>query len=75
MSFSFFSHRIEDLGCCKVICHREFGRNVFVGTIFTDAHSSTGIVEDLFVELKLGLSKLEESSSKPKDISNPTNIV
>ena len=23
--------RIEDLGCCKVICHKDFGRKVFVG--------------------------------------------
>eukprot|EP00095_Tigriopus_kingsejongensis_P011706 maker-scaffold452_size166894-snap-gene-0.30 protein:Tk11706 transcript:maker-scaffold452_size166894-snap-gene-0.30-mRNA-1 annotation:"methylmalonic aciduria and homocystinuria type d mitochondrial" len=48
--------RIEDLGCCKVICHRDFGRHVFVGTIFTNAHISTGIIEDLFTELKLTLT-------------------
>lgn len=51
--------RIEDLGCCKVISHREFGRNVFVGTIFTNAANSTGIVEDIFQELKLSLNQSE----------------
>merc|ERR1712098_162215 len=28
---------IEDLGCCKVLTHRIFGANVFVGAIFTTA--------------------------------------
>ena len=44
--------RIEDLGCCKVICHKDFGRNVFVGTIFTSAHMSTGVVQDLVDEMQ-----------------------
>lgn len=45
--------RIEDLGCCKVISHREFGRHVFVGTIFTSAHPSTGIVQEMFKEMQI----------------------
>jgi len=45
--------RIEDLGCCKVMCHKDFGRKVFVGTIFTSAKSSTGTIQDLFVDLNI----------------------
>ena len=45
--------RIEDLGCCKVISHKDFGRNVFVGTIFTSAHMSTGVVQDLVEEMQV----------------------
>lgn len=45
--------QIEDLGCCKVITHRDFGRNVFVGTIFTDAHPDTGVVQDMFEDMKV----------------------
>jgi hypothetical protein len=43
--------RIEDLGCCKAICHRDFGRHVFVGTIFTAVSTSSGTIQDLFKEL------------------------
>jgi len=28
---------IEDLGCCKVLTHRIFGSNVFIGALFTTA--------------------------------------
>ena len=55
--FRLLGFRIEDLGCCKVISHREFGRNVFVGTIFTNAHTQTGVIQDLFADLKLALGQ------------------
>ena len=29
--------RVEDLGCCKVLLHKEWNSNVFVGLIFTNA--------------------------------------
>lgn len=46
---------IEDLGCCKVIRHIEFGTKVFVGSIFTDAHPSSGVVQDMFVDMRMAL--------------------
>jgi len=29
--------RIEDLGCCRIILHKEWGSHVFVGAVFTNA--------------------------------------
>lgn len=41
--------KIEDLGCCKVITHRHWGTNVFVGCLFTnaptDSHHIQSIIE------------------------------
>ena len=45
--------RIEDLGCCKVICHKDFGRKVFVGSIFTNVPIHTDVVQDVFLDLDL----------------------
>jgi len=35
--FNQLGFRIEDLGCCKAIAHKEWGTNVFVGVLFTSA--------------------------------------
>lgn len=53
--------RIEDLGCCKVISHRDFGRHVFVGSVFTNTPASVGVIEDLFLDLRLALNKQGEN--------------
>jgi len=60
--------RIEDLGCCKVICHKEFGRKVFVGTIFTSVPSSNGVIQDLFVDLNLNHLNTFQSNKSPADV-------
>ena len=61
--------RIEDLGCCKVICHKEFGRKVFVGTIFTSVASNTGTIQDVFVDLNI--LHLKEFSAKAITSKSP----
>jgi len=66
--------RIEDLGCCKVISHKEFGRNVFVGTIFTDAHPSNGVVQDIFSDMKVALMEKNSPSSLEASESSTNNI-
>ena len=63
--------RIEDLGCCKVLSHREYGRNVFVGTIFSDVGTKNGVVQDIFEDLRLVLSKTSTASG-PAGIQMPT---
>jgi len=39
--------QIEDLGCCKVLKHVQWGTRAFVGTIFTDAPSDAKFVTDM----------------------------
>ena len=56
--------RIEDLGCCKVICHKDFGRKVFVGTMFTTM-SNQGFIQDIFRDLNI--SHLIAFQSKKQD--------
>jgi len=38
---------IEDLGCCKVISHKDFKSNVFVGTIVTSAEFDNDFFKEL----------------------------
>ena len=70
--------RIEDLGCCKVICHKEFGRKVFVGTIFTSVPSSNGVIQDLFEDLNLdhlNTFQSDKSSVDAKIAENQSDIL
>ena len=38
---------IDDLGCCKVIRHHEWGSHAYVGCIFTDAPVFDSVITDL----------------------------
>jgi len=71
--YRLLGYRIEDLGCCKVISHKEFGRHVFVGTIFTDAHPSSGVVQDIFTDMRVTLGG--KSSQRPEDPIETTNTI
>lgn len=39
--------KIEDIGCCKVMTHADFGKNVVVGTIFTESKMDSWVIEYL----------------------------
>jgi len=42
---------VEDLGCCKVISHGKFGRNVFVATIITNASMGSDVLDNITMDL------------------------
>lgn len=45
--FRYLGFEIDDLGCCKCIHHPIWGAYAFVGTIFTDASSSSPILRSI----------------------------
>jgi len=49
--FRLLGFEIEDLGCCKVILHPTFGRNVFVGCIVTNAGKNNPVLEEILTEI------------------------
>lgn len=44
---------IEDLGCCKVIEHSGFGKNVFVSCIVTNAAVGSDVLQNVISDLNL----------------------
>jgi len=44
---------IEDLGCCKVISHVAFGKNVFVNCIVTNAAVGSDVLDNVVADLNL----------------------
>jgi hypothetical protein len=49
--FRLLGFRIEDLGCCKVILHPKYGRNVFVGCIVTNAGKENPLLDDILEDI------------------------
>jgi len=45
--------RIEDLGCCKVIAHNRFGRNVFVGCVVTNAAAKSDVMRNIVEDISV----------------------
>jgi len=43
---------IDDLGCCKVITHPQWGNNVFVGSVITNATVTDDIIDKLLKAVK-----------------------
>jgi len=50
-NFRLLGFRIEDLGCCKVISHNKFGRNVFVGCLITNAASESDVMQNVLQDI------------------------
>eukprot|EP00088_Acartia_fossae_P016927 TRINITY_DN1953_c0_g1_i4.p1 TRINITY_DN1953_c0_g1~~TRINITY_DN1953_c0_g1_i4.p1 ORF type:complete len:140 (-),score=37.22 TRINITY_DN1953_c0_g1_i4:458-826(-) len=49
--FRSLGFQIEDLGCCKVILHPVYGKNVFVGCILTNASKTSIVFEEIFEDM------------------------
>jgi len=49
--FRLLGFRIEDLGCCKVIIHPEYGRNVHVGCIVTNAGQQNPVLAEILEDI------------------------
>jgi len=47
---------IEDLGCCKVIAHNKFGRNVFVGCLITNAATESDVMQNVLQDISVGVA-------------------
>ncbi|XP_050730764.1 cobalamin trafficking protein CblD-like [Eriocheir sinensis] len=56
--------RIEDLGCCKIISHRLWGTNVFVGAIFTNAPINSEVLDQALNKHEKGRSSSSTPSSE-----------
>jgi len=50
-SYRLLGFTIEDLGCCKVISHSKFGRNVFVATIVTNAAEGSDVMDNIAADM------------------------
>jgi len=44
--------KIEDLGCCKVLSHPKFGRNVLVGLVITNAAAGSDVLQNITDDLQ-----------------------
>ncbi|VDK78843.1 unnamed protein product [Anisakis simplex] len=42
---------ITDMGCCKIIAHKLWGKMVFVGTIFTNAPIDSPAVSEILAKV------------------------
>ena len=44
---------VEDLGCCRVIAHPGFGKNVFVSSIVTNAGAGSDVLDNIVTDLNM----------------------
>lgn len=44
---------VKDMGCCKVVSHKMWGKNVFVGTIFTNAPVNSSAVSEILAQVNV----------------------
>ncbi|CAF0783645.1 unnamed protein product [Adineta steineri] len=73
--FRYFGIKVVDLGCCRVVEHKEHGTHVFVGCIFTSALKTDPNVQHLLKEFVVAPVKSKSPKNETEDNKDSDSVL